>query len=110
MDTARRLPRSRRWLRVLVLLLAVVVPGASAEAAALPALSAAVVEIAEYDGLDAAPRAPAGGAHRAVAPALPSPRPARTPTAPPSRLMPPSSCPPYALGVADVLRTVVLRC
>ncbi|MFJ9739301.1 hypothetical protein [Streptomyces sp. NPDC101166] len=110
MSTARRLPRSRRWLRVLVLLLAVVVPGAAAEAAAVPALSAAVVETAELDGFDAAPRLPYGGACRAVAPARPSSRPARTPAAPPGRLLPPRACPPYALDVSDVLRTVVLRC
>lgn len=104
MSTARGLPRSRAWLRVLVLLLAVLVPGAPCEVAAMPVAS---VEIVEYDAFDTALRPPADGAHRAVAPPRPACRPARTPGVPPGRPLPPPAEPPYTL---DVLRTVVLRC
>ncbi|MCM1974267.1 MULTISPECIES: hypothetical protein [unclassified Streptomyces] len=81
MSTARRLSRSRAWLRAFVLLLALAVPAAPA--------GVPVVEVVEYDVLDAAVRpaavrrvsspAPAPAARPRPAPrprtALPSPRP-----------------------------------
>ncbi|WP_405616072.1 hypothetical protein [Streptomyces sp. NBC_00076] len=104
MSTARRLPRSRAWLRVLALLLAVLVPGGPAEVSAPPAVS---MEIVEYDVLDTALRPPAHDAHRpAVPPRRPS-RPGPTPATGRGRPRPAPTKPPYAL---HALRTVVLRC
>ncbi|MBK3571798.1 hypothetical protein JHN47_50010, partial [Streptomyces sp. MBT62] len=53
MSTARSLPRSRAWLRALVLLLALLVPGAHAEMRAVPVASSVETTI-EYDVLDTA--------------------------------------------------------
>jgi hypothetical protein len=105
MNTARGLPRSRAWLRVLVLLLAVLVSDAPAEASPPSAVSA---EITEYDVLDTALRPPARGAHRPVVPLRPAPCPAPAPGVPEGHhALPAPPRPPYALCT---LRTVVLRC
>ncbi|MFC8518690.1 hypothetical protein [Streptomyces sp. NPDC057257] len=104
MSTARRLPHSRAWLRVLVLLFALLVPGAQAEVHAAPVAS---VETVEYDVLDAAVRPPADAVRRAVVPLRPAPLPAPAPHAAPGRPRPASPQPPYTLRS---LRTVVLRC
>ncbi|MCF1600441.1 hypothetical protein, partial [Streptomyces muensis] len=63
-STARRPSRSRAWLRVLVLLLALLVPGAHAQAhaAAPPTATGAMGssgELAEHDVLDTVLRPPA---------------------------------------------------
>jgi hypothetical protein len=100
MSTAGRHPRSRTWLRVLVLLLAVLLPAAPAEAAPPPVVAA---ETCEYDALDTALRAPADGARRTVAPPRPAPRPAgESGTTPP--------VPPRPAHPLDAPRTMVLRC
>jgi len=108
-STARSLPRSRAWLRVLVLLLALTVPGTHAE---MHVASVASMEIIEYDVLDAAVRPPAHAVRtvrRAVVPPRPAPLPAygtpddgHSPSAPPR--------PPYTLHALHALRSVVLRC
>ncbi|WAZ22703.1 hypothetical protein STRCI_003986 [Streptomyces cinnabarinus] len=54
MSTARRLPRSRAWLRGFVLLLALFVPAAPAGVQVAPV--AVVAEVVEYDVVDAAAR------------------------------------------------------
>lgn len=104
MSTARTLPRSRAWLRTLVLLLALLVPGTHAELHATPA---AAMEFVEYDALDAAVRPPAGAACRTVVALRPAPLPAPAPTTREGRPAPAPPRPPYVL---PVLRTVVLRC
>lgn len=109
-STARRPSRSRAWLRVLVLLLALAVPGAHAQAHALPVVAGALGEVAEHDVLDTALRPAARGDRRsAVRPARsgtdPQPKPARCVRAGPTPAAPPR--PPY---LTHVLRTVVLRC
>jgi hypothetical protein len=104
MSTARSLPRSRAWLRVLVLLLALLVPGAHAEAHATPVVS---MQTAEYDVLDAALRPSAPAVHRPVAPYRPALLPAPAPEAPGARPLAAPPRPPYALRS---VRTVVLRC
>ncbi|MEV2210534.1 hypothetical protein AB0H86_03300 [Streptomyces sp. NPDC050997] len=104
MSTARGLPRSRAWLRVLVLLLAVLVPGTPAEVSAAPGVS---VEIVEYDVLDTALRPPARDAHRPAVPPRRAPDLGPAPAVPRGRPQPAPPKPPYAL---HALRTVVLRC
>jgi hypothetical protein len=104
MSTARSLPRSRAWLRALVLLLALLVPGAHAEVHATPVVS---MQTAEYDVLDAALRPSAPAAHRPVAPDRPALLPDPAPEAPGTRTLPAPPRPPYALRT---LRTAVLRC
>ncbi|MFF7239353.1 hypothetical protein [Streptomyces collinus] len=101
------LPRTRTWLRVLVLLLALWVPGAHVQATTAPA-PAAPAGAAEHDVLDSLLRPPAralhqpGAADRAAPPADP-PVPARPAPGPrPAVPLPPSAAP--------LLRTVVLRC
>ncbi|MFF1446077.1 hypothetical protein [Streptomyces sp. NPDC058295] len=103
MSPAARLPRSRTWLRTLVLLLALLVPGAAAEISAAPVAAA---ELAEYDVLDTALR-PAPCAHRPAAPPRPAALPAPAPGVPADPPRPAPHRPSYAL---HVLRTVVLRC
>lgn len=103
MSTARRHCRSRVWLRVLVLLLALLAPGAPADLSAPPVAAA---EIAEYDTPDAALR-PAPCAHRTAAPPRPASAPAPAPAVAPQR---PHSAPPGPPRTLRVLRTVVLRC
>ncbi|MFI6936932.1 hypothetical protein [Streptomyces sp. NPDC050287] len=109
MSTVRSLPRSRAWLRVLVLLLAVLVPGTHAAAHAAPVAS---LEIVEYDVLDAAAttavRPPATAVRRAAVPLRPVPLPAPAPGAPEGGR--PLPAPPVAPYAARALRSVVLRC
>ncbi|WP_369188958.1 hypothetical protein [Streptomyces sp. R08] len=105
---AHRLPRSRAWLRALVLLLALLVPGTHAELRATPAASASVETTVEYDVLDtAAALRPVGplAVRRPTAPLRPAPAPASR--APLARSFPAPPSPPYTLRA---LRTVVLRC
>ncbi|MGQ4360950.1 hypothetical protein [Streptomyces sp. SAS_272] len=104
MSTARRHPRSRTWLRVLVVLIALLAPAAPA-GFAVPSATAAS-ETVEYDVLDA-PLRPASCPHRSAAPLRPSPitpgDPATRPLSSPAR----ASHPPHPLSA---LRTVILRC
>ncbi|MGW2031624.1 hypothetical protein [Streptomyces argyrophylli] len=106
MSRNRSTPRGRTWLRVLVLLLALWVPGAHVPAQAVPDLAAAA-ETAEHDVLDAALRPPARALHRADAPERLSPPTAPAPAAPATRSRPAAPRTPYT---APLLRTVVLRC
>ncbi|MEV1062909.1 hypothetical protein [Streptomyces sp. NPDC050263] len=103
MSTARSHPRSRAWLRVLAVLLALLAPGTPGELSAAPVAAA---EIIEYDVLDTALR-PAFGAHRPAAPLRPAPLPAPAPGVPADR---PRPAPPRAPDALHTLRTVVLRC
>ncbi|MCX5235567.1 hypothetical protein OG824_10130 [Streptomyces prunicolor] len=103
---AHHLPRSHVWLRALVLLLALLVPGTHAEMRAMPVAAASMETTIEYDVLDtAAALRPSLSltVHRPTAPLRPAPASpasrARSSPAPPS--------PPYTLRA---LRTVVLRC
>ena len=110
MSTARGLQRSHAWLRVLVLLLAVLVPGGPAEVSAPPVVS---MESVEYDVLDTALRPPAHGAHSPAVPPRRAPRPGPSPAAPkgrPSPAPPNPSYAPHAPYPLHALRTVVLRC
>ncbi|KUO08762.1 hypothetical protein [Streptomyces sp. DSM 15324] len=104
MSTAAHLPRRRIWLRVLVLLLALLVPGGPAEVSA--AASVVAGETVDYDAVDTAVR-PTPGDRRAAAPLRPAPRPAPAPCAPAARPRPAAPGTPYA---PHTLRTVVLRC
>ncbi|MCX5055898.1 hypothetical protein OG895_18870 [Streptomyces sp. NBC_00201] len=106
MSTARHLPRGRAWLRTLVLLLALLVPGAHAEVHATPVAAA---ETVGYDALDAALRPPAEAVRRTVAVLRPAPRPipAPAPATPAGR---PRQAPPRPPHALPALRTVVLRC
>ncbi|WP_330345007.1 hypothetical protein OHA09_19030 [Streptomyces longwoodensis] len=99
MSTARHRPRSRVWLRVLVLLLALLVSGGEAACAAPHG-----TVVAEHDVTAPAPRL---AAHRPAAPLRPAPAPSLRPraTVPTGR---PAAEPPYA--APRVLRSVVLRC
>jgi len=101
-----RLPRSRVWLRALVLLLALLVPGTHAEMRATPVASSVETTI-EYDVLDtaAALRPVSLTVRRPTAPLRPAPGPASP--APRVRSFPAPPSPPYTLRT---LRTVVLRC
>ncbi|MGV9942210.1 hypothetical protein [Streptomyces sp. NPDC003401] len=101
-STARTLPRHRSWLRVLVLLLAVLVPGAPTTARAPAPVAAA--EIVEYDAQDA-PRPTGAAARRAV-----EPRPDPAPATARGRLLPAPPRPPHPPAAPDTPRTVVLRC
>lgn len=103
---ARNLPRSRVWLRALVLLLALLVPGTHTEARATPVASSVETTI-EYDVLDtaAALRPPSLTVQRPAAPLRPAPAPA--PGVPARRRLPAPPEPSYTLSA---LRTVVLRC
>jgi len=103
-STARSLPRSRTWLRALVLLCALLMPGAHSQVHATPAVSA---EIVEYGVLDAAVRPPAGTVLRAAAPLRLALRADPAPAAPRIRALPAPPRPPHSL---PALRTVVLRC
>jgi hypothetical protein len=103
-STARGLPRSRTWLRALVLLCALLVPGTHAEPHAAPAVS---MEIAEYDVMDAAVRPQTGTLRRAAAPLHHASPAAPVPDAPAAR---PPAGPPRPPCTLPALRTVVLRC
>ncbi|MFG2132720.1 hypothetical protein ACGFNV_33625 [Streptomyces sp. NPDC048751] len=110
MSATRSLPRSRAWLRVLALLLAVLVLGAHAEAHTAP-VEAAVGESVEYDVLDTPLRPPARTAtHRPAAPLRPAPLQALPPGVPPVPPPPAPPGPPYAPLTPHPLRSVVLRC
>ncbi|MFI6467314.1 hypothetical protein [Streptomyces sp. NPDC050538] len=107
MSPTRNLPRSHTWLRGLVLLLALLVPGTHAEMHAMPVAVASVETTVEYDVLDtaAALRPASPLVHRPTAPLRPAPVPAAR--APRVRSFPAPPSPPYTLRA---LRTVVLRC
>ncbi|MDO0934483.1 hypothetical protein QQY66_23420 [Streptomyces sp. DG2A-72] len=95
----------RIWSRVLVLLLALLVPGEhTAHAVTVTAETTAVV--AEYD--DTVLRSTARAGNRAAAPLRPAPRPHPRPAAPPAA--PPLPAPTHPEPVLHTLRTVVLRC
>ncbi|GAA3796210.1 hypothetical protein GCM10022403_032580 [Streptomyces coacervatus] len=106
MSTVRSLPRGRAWLRTLVLLLALLVPGTHVEVHAAPS---AATETVEYDALDAALRPPADALHCTVVALRPTPlqAPAPAPGTPADRPLPGPPRPPHAL---TALRSVVLRC
>lgn len=106
MSSIRSTPRSRTWLRVLVLLLALWVPGAQVPAQAAPDLVVAA-ETAEQDLLDTALRPPARAPHRADVPERPAPLPDPAPARPAAR---PCPAAPRASYTTPLLRTVVLRC
>ncbi|WP_210582299.1 hypothetical protein [Streptomyces sp. GESEQ-4] len=90
----------RAWSRVLVLLLALLVPGEhTAHAATATAETTAAV--AEYD--DTVLRSTARAGNRPTAPRT-HPRPAPPPAAPPL------PAPPHPEPVLHTLRTVILRC
>ncbi|MEW2045674.1 hypothetical protein [Streptomyces sp. NPDC005476] len=87
-------PRSRAWLRTLVLLLALLVPGSAAEIAATAPVTAAAS--AEYDVLDTALR-PAPCVHRPATAPRPAQLPPRAPEVSADRPRPLPHRPPYAL-------------
>ncbi|MDN3023861.1 hypothetical protein [Streptomyces sp. S.PB5] len=97
---------TRTWLRAFVLLLALLVPGAHADAAATT-LTPVVAEIAEYDVLDTALRPPARAALRPAVPLRPAPGPA---PAFPARAVRPAPAPPRPPYALPALRSTVLRC
>ncbi|WP_369029004.1 hypothetical protein [Streptomyces adonidis] len=109
MSPAARTPYAARravWFRVLVLLLALLVPGTAAHCGAAESVvmgSAA----AEYDVHDTAVRPPGRYGHRHVVPLRPAPRPpsARHPMATAGHPFP---VPPRPMPRAP--RSVVLRC
>jgi hypothetical protein len=103
--TASR-PRSRTWLRVLVLLLALWVPGVHAQAQAAPALGMSA-ETFDHDVFDILVRPPARAVHRADVPERPAPLPDPAPARPTDRTCPATPRVPYT---PPLLRTVVLRC
>ncbi|MFE9440725.1 hypothetical protein ACFYO2_17270 [Streptomyces sp. NPDC006602] len=98
------------WLRVLVLLLALFVPGAHAGAQAMP-VSAVATEggsvVFEYDVLDTVLRPVGRGAGRPVVPLRPAPFPDPAPATPIAR---PRLAPPGTSPALRALRSVVLRC
>ncbi|MFJ4523941.1 hypothetical protein ACIP4Y_23810 [Streptomyces sp. NPDC088810] len=106
MSRSSSAPRSRTWLRVLVLLLALWVPGAHLSAQAAPYL-AVTAETAEHEGLDSALRPPFRAVHRADVPEHPAPLPAAAPARPAAR---PCPAVPRVPDTTPLLRTVVLRC
>ncbi|MET8078316.1 hypothetical protein [Streptomyces sp. NPDC005303] len=106
MSSVRRPPRSREWLRALVLLLALLVPGVHVQAHAPAVPPSAAGESVEYDVLDTVLRPPARAVHRAAVPLRPVPSQV-APAAPADRPLPAPPRPPYAL---PALRSVVLRC
>ncbi|WP_328748592.1 hypothetical protein OHT57_24275 [Streptomyces sp. NBC_00285] len=108
MSTARRPPHSPTWLRTLVLLLALLLPGAPVQAHEAPV--AAAGEIAGYDVLDAALRPPARAADRPAVPLRPAPRQEMAPGAGGDRPVPALPRPPLVLPTLAALRSVVLRC
>jgi hypothetical protein len=106
-STARILPSGRTWLRVLVLLLALLVPCAHAQAHAVPAVAGISGEAAEYDALDTVLRPPARTDRRTTVRLCPTPPPKPAPGVPARLSYPAPPRPPY---VPHILRTVVLRC
>ncbi|MET7286871.1 hypothetical protein [Streptomyces sp. NPDC005573] len=107
MSTARRRPpRHRTWPRLLVLLLALLVPGAHAQAQAAPALTASA-ETTEHDTLDTLLRPPARTLHQADAPERVASLPGPAPAGAAARPHPAAPGPCSSLSLP---RTVVLRC
>ncbi|MET7270826.1 hypothetical protein ABZS59_06400 [Streptomyces flaveolus] len=111
-DRAVRAGRRGTWVRALVLLLALLVPCAHAQALAVPPPAVVAAEsggpngqAAEYDHLDTAPRAPARIARR-PAPPRRAPLPAATGHARPGGHPAPPAPPLSPRGT----RSVVLRC
>ncbi|MEV5878735.1 hypothetical protein AB0L75_31810 [Streptomyces sp. NPDC052101] len=100
------LPRSRTWLRVLVLLLALWVPCAHAQAQAAPALGLSA-ETFEHDDLDSLVRPPAHVVHQADEPDRLAPLSDPAPASPAARSWLGALRVPCA---PPLLRTVVLRC
>lgn len=101
--------RGRTWLRVLVLLLALWVPAAHAQAHAAPAFGASA-ETSEHDPLDvldALVRPPVCAVHRADVPDRPASLPDPAPLRPAVRAWPAGPRVPYA---TPLLSSVVLRC
>lgn len=107
-STARyRPPRPRAWLRLLVLLLALLVPGVHFQAQALPAPTVAA-ETSEHDVHHGTLlRPPARSVHRAQAPERTAPLLGPAPARPAAPSCPAAPLPPHAV---PLLRTVVLRC
>ncbi|MFB9466312.1 hypothetical protein [Streptomyces cinereospinus] len=102
----RRTVRRRTWPRMLALLLALLLPVAHAESAAVP-VAAVAGEVAEADVLDTALRPPGRDSHRPVVPQRPvHPAPSPAPATPAHAPRTPTG-PPYPLRT---LRSVVLRC
>ncbi|WP_104778989.1 MULTISPECIES: hypothetical protein [Streptomyces] len=101
-------PRRHAWLRVLVLLLALLVPGAHAEAhsGGTAPLSGENTTV-ECDLLDTALRPPARGVRRVAAPPAPAPLPGPEPAHAAPRPVP---VPPTAPHAPRPLRSEVLRC
>ncbi|MGW3118090.1 hypothetical protein ACWDBW_13275 [Streptomyces sp. NPDC001107] len=104
MSTVRSLSRGHAWLRTLVLLLALLVPGSHAELYAAPS---AATEIVEYDAPDAAVRPAADALHRTVVALRPAPLQARPLDIPADHPLTTPPRPPHAL---HAVRSVVLRC
>lgn len=105
MSGARTLPHGRAWLRVLVLLLALLVPGAYAEAHATPVFAGDVVQ---HDDLDTALRPPSRAVPQLLVPVRPAPLALPAGVLPHGRPLPaPAPRSPYALRA---LCSVVLRC
>ncbi|TXS41720.1 hypothetical protein EAO75_42000 [Streptomyces sp. uw30] len=94
-------------MRVLVLLLALLVPGAHAQAHALPMPAEAAAEVVEHDILDTALRPPARTDRRHAVRTRPAPPLQPAPDAAPGSRPTAPTGPPY---VPHILRTVVLRC
>ena len=106
MSSVRRAPRSHDWLRTLVLLLALLVPGAHFQAHTMPPVPAG--ELVEYDALDTPLRPPARAVHRTPVPLRPVPWPEAVPGVSADRPLPAS--PPRSPYALPALRSVVLRC
>ncbi|MEU3843930.1 hypothetical protein AB0E88_28340 [Streptomyces sp. NPDC028635] len=102
----RALSRSRTWLRALVLLLALLVPGEAYAATAPPVTTAAAS--AEHDVTDTAVRLPAHRAHRTAVPSRPAPLPDVPAAGRPRALR--EARPGTPCTALSVLRSVVLRC
>ncbi|MFJ4538323.1 hypothetical protein ACIP39_20540 [Streptomyces tibetensis] len=103
-----RSPRRHAWLRVLVLLLALLVPGAHAEAhSGWTASVSGENTTVECDLLDTAPRPPARGVRRVAAPPAPAPLPGPGPADTARRFLPVPPSPPHD---PRPLRSEVLRC
>ncbi|GGS38562.1 hypothetical protein AB0E75_12730 [Streptomyces griseoviridis] len=109
-----RRARCPRAARVLVLLLALFVPGAHAQASVPPSAPIAADAgsggtAAEYDLLDTAPRVPARATRRPCAPRRPAPPPGVRHR--PAAVVPPSAPSwPFPPARPPVPRCVVLRC
>ncbi|GGL98612.1 hypothetical protein GCM10010129_47870 [Streptomyces fumigatiscleroticus] len=106
------LPRARAgaWLRVLVLVLALLVPGTHTVARAVPATAVSREgggPAAEYDLPDTALRPPVRSCRRPAVPSCPAPPPAPAPARAVRR---PAPVPPEPAHGLLALRSVVLRC